>query len=422
MTDKFASLQKYNFWDNPGLNLGFERNTYLDKVEPFMNTKLIKVLVGQRRTGKSYLLRQLIKRVINTGVPSVNTFYFNKEFVEFDSVNHYTDLLQLIESYKTTLNPKGKIYLFLDEIQQVNEWEKLVNSLSQDYVDTYELFISGSNSKLLSGELASLLSGRYILFTIYPFSFNEFCKYKQLSESKPSYIEYLQTGALPELFHLPDTETRRHYVSAIKDTVLLRDIIQRYHIKDAKLLEDLFIYLVHNASNLLSINAMVGYFKSKNRKTNYETLSNYIGYIENTFLVHKVERYNVKGKEIISGTNKYYVNDHSFRNYLYSGFGYGLGYLLENLVYLQLLQSGYQVYTGVWRTTEVDFVAIKAERTLYLQVAYLLIDEETIEREYRPLKAIQDNYAKWVVSLDEVTYPSNNGIGHVQAWRLSEIL
>jgi predicted AAA+ superfamily ATPase len=422
MADIIASLRKYNFWDKTVVNLGFERTVYLSKIEAFMGNQLIKVLVGQRRTGKSYILRQLLNKIIINGVPPENTFYFNKEFVDFDSISHYTDLLRLIENYRATLKPIGKIYLFLDEIQQINEWEKLANSLSQDYVDVYELFISGSNSKMLSGELASSLSGRYISITIYPFSFKEFCQYKQFTESKASYTEYMQGGALPELFRLPDTESKRHYVSAIKDTVLLRDIIQRYQIKDAKLLEDLFIYLVNIASNIVSISSIVAYFKSKNRRTNYETLANYLGYIENTFLIHKVERYNVKGKEPISGTNKYYVNDLSFRNYLYSGFGYGVGYMLENLVYLQLKQAGYEVYAGVFRSFEVDFVAIKGNRKLYLQVAYMLVDESTIEREYRPLKHIRDNYEKWVVTLDDVAYPSDNGIDHVQAWRLSALL
>ena len=245
---------------------------------------------------------------------------------------------------------------------------------------------------------------------------------QKLSESKLSYLSYLQSGALPELFHLTDQEIKRHYVSAVKDTVLLRDIIQRYHIKDAKLLEDIFIYLVNNASNLISVLNIVNYFKSKNRKTNYETIANYIQYIQNTYLIHRVERYNIKGKEIISGTCKFYINDLSFKNLLYAGFAYGVGYLLENAVYLQLRQSDYEVFTGAFRNGEIDFVARKAERVIYFQVAYSLVDELTAKREYGAFSQINDHYEKYVVSVDDFLLPPVDGIKQIQAWNLKDIL
>ena len=217
-------------------------------------------------------------------------------------------------------------------------------------------------------------------------------------------------------------EVQRNYISALKDTVLLRDIIQRQNIKGAKLLEDIFVYLVNNASNLISIRNITNYFKSSGRKTSYDTIASYISYIEDTFLVHKVEKYQIKGKETIAGNCKYYINDLGFNNYLYQGFGYGIGYKLENLIYLDLLRAGYQIYVGSIKNKEVDFVAIKGERVIYLQSTYLLIDKETIEREYASLEAIEDNYEKIVVSLDDLTLPSKEGIKHVQAWNLSEIL
>jgi len=208
----------------------------------------------------------------------------------------------------------------------------------------------------------------------------------------------------------------------MKDTVLLRDVIQRYNIKDARLLEDVFVYLVNNASNLLSINNLVNYFKSKNRKTNYETIANYIQYIENTFLIHRADRYNIKGKEIISGTGKYYINDLSFKNYLYSGFGYGIGYLLENAVYLQLRQSGYEVYVGVLRNAEIDFVARIEDKLVYIQVAYLLDNEQTFEREFGVFKSVTDNYQKYVVTMDDIQFPGIEGIKHIQVWNLNTVL
>lgn len=422
MTENISTIAKFNFWNRNVIDLGYERKEYLEKISLFSGNRLIKVLVGQRRTGKSYLLRQILRQFIQSGVPPQNTLYINKEFVEFDFLSDYKELASMIDAYKAQLKPSGKIYLFIDEIQTIEGWERLVDSYSQDFTDSYEIFISGSNSQMLSGELATLLSGRCVSFQVYPFSFPEFCQFKQLEQSKLSYLDYLQTGALPELFHLPEPETKRHYVSAIKDTVLLRDIIQRYNIKDAKLLEDIFAYLVNNASNLVSVSNIVNYFKSKNRQVNYETVANYIQYIENTFLIHRAERFNIKGKEIVSGTCKFYINDLAFKNYLYSGFGYGIGHLLENAVYLQLRQTGYEVFVGTMRKGEIDFIAKKEDRVLYFQVAYLLANEQTIEREYSAYNSINDNYEKFVVSLDDVMFPSNSGIQHIQAWKLERLL
>lgn len=422
MEENFKSLKKYNFWNGNVPQLGFLREHYTKNIFNYINNKLIKVLVGQRRSGKSYILRQIAHQLITTGVNPKNIFYINKEFIDFDFVGNYKDLEQLVKLYKIQLKPKGKIYLFIDEIQNISEWERFVNSYSQDFSESYELFISGSNSKMLSGELATLLSGRYVTFEVFPFSFEEYTGVTNSEINKQSYISYMESGGLPELFVLPNEDTKRNYVTSVKDTVLLRDIIQRYSIKDPKLLEDLFIYLVNNASNLLSVNNIVNYMKSSGRKTTYDTVSNYIGYIEDTFLIHKAERYDIRGKETISGNSKYYSNDLAYKNYLYSGFGYGVGYQLENLIYLELKRAGYEVFVGAIPNKEVDFVAKKADKVIYLQSAYLLIDEETIQREYSSLEAIKDNYEKIVVSLDDVQFPQNKGIKHVQAWNLQKVL
>ena len=210
----------------------------------------------------------------------------------------------------------------------------------------------------------------------------------------------------------------RNYVSAIKDTVLLRDIIQRNNIREPKLLEDIFAYLVNNASNLISITNIVKYFKGQGRKVSYDAISNYIRYIEETFLIHRCERYDIKGKDILSGNTKFYINDLAYKNYLYSGFGYGFGYLLENLIYLELRRAGFDVYVGTLRNKEVDFVARKADRVIYVQSTYMLIDETTIEREYSALEAIGDNFEKIVVSLDDIALPLKGGIKHIRAWEL----
>jgi len=422
MPDKIAILKKYNFWDNPNIKTGFIRESYTRSIARFLNNNLVKVLVGQRRTGKSYILRQIIQQLLDKGVARKNIFYINKEFTDFDFVETYQDLDELIKLYLAQIEPKGKVYLFFDEIQNIKSWEKLVNSYSQDYTLDCEIFITGSNSELLSGELATLLSGRYVQFEIFPFTYNEYISYHKLKNNKESFLQYLNTGGLPELFNLSNSETQQHYVSALKDTILLRDIIQKYKIKDAKLLDDLFSFLVNNASKLISITNIINYFKSKNRKTNYETISNYINYLKVSYLIHQTEKYNISGKEILAGTYKFYINDLAYKNYLYPGFSYGIGYKLENLVYLQLKSAGFDVYAGYLRNREVDFVAIKNSKKLYVQVSYLMTEPETINREYASLVSIKDNFPKIIVSLDDIAFADNEGIKHIQAWKLNEYL
>ncbi len=422
MDEKLSSVAKYNFWGKEDFNVGFPRTGYTEKIRDFTGNRLIKVLVGQRRTGKSYILRQVAKNLINSGVKPENILFINKEFIEYDFLSDYNTLHDFIKSYLAEFKPKGRVCFFIDEIQNINGWERLVNSYSQDYTAEYEFFISGSNSKMISAELATLLTGRYITFPIFPFSFNEYCGITGSEISKTAYTEYMQSGGLPELFVLPGAETKRNYVSAIKDTVLLRDIIQRQNIREPGLLEDIFVYLVNNASNLISVSNIFNYFKGLGRKTSYDIVANYTAYLQDAFLVHRCERYDIRGKQTIAGNVKFYTNDLAYKNYLYPGFGYGFGYMLENLVYLELRRAGYEVYTGSIRNREVDFIARKADRLLYLQSAYLLAEPETIAREFGALEEIDDNFEKIVVTLDDLVMPSYKGIKHVQAWKLGELL
>lgn len=418
MDERIALLGKYNLWDAKTFDFGFIRNEYTDKIAGFVGNRLVKVLVGQRRSGKSYILRQIAKQLIESGIKPENTLIINREFADFDFLRTYKDLDGLIKLYRKELNPQGKVYVFLDEIQIIEEWEKVVNSYSQDYSDSYELFVTGSNSRMLSGELATLLSGRYISFEVFPFSYLEYLGITNQQRGRQSYLAYMNSGGLPELFMIAKQEFKRSYVAAIKDTVLLRDIIQRNSIREPRLLEDIFVYLVNNASNLVSVSNIVNYFRGLGRRVSYDVIANYIGYIQDAFLIHRCDRYDIKGKDTISGNAKFYVNDLAYRNYLYPGFGYGFGYLVENLVFLELRRAGFSVYVGTVRNREVDFVARKGERVVYFQCAYLLHDEATIGREYSALEAIDDNFEKVVVSLDEVSLPIKGGIRHVQLWNL----
>lgn len=422
MSENFENVSKYNFWGNDNLDVGFPRSGYTAKIEGFVSDRVVKVLTGQRRVGKSYILRQIAKSLIDSGVNKNNTFFVNKEYLSFDFVRTYQDLEDLFLEYRRKLSPEGKIYIFLDEVQEINEWERFVNSYSQDCTAQYELFISGSNSRMLSSELGTLLSGRYVEFKIYPFSFDEYASYKGLEKNSLDFVQYMKEGGLPELLKLSGDEARMQYVEGLKNTILLRDVIQRHNVRDSVLLEDLFTYLVNNASKLTSIQNLVNYLASKRRKASYETLAQYIDYLTETFVIHKLERYDIKGKESLGGNFKYYANDTAFHNFLYGGYNYGSGYLLENIVFLDLMRSSFRVYVGVLNSLEVDFVAEKGDRKIYVQVAYHLDDEETIEREYAPLRKTGDSFEKYVVSLDEISLPSKDGIRNIPAWDFPDLL
>ena len=412
-------IRKYNLWDNACPDLGFIRKEYTDKIVAYTGNNLVKVLVGQRRAGKSFVLRQVMKMLLDRGVPAQNILYINKEYLEYNALQTCDDLQDFYDEYRQKLQPQGKVYLFLDEVQLIQNWERFVNSHSQDFVDQQELFISGSNSDLLSGELATLLSGRYVEFEILPYSFHEYVAMQGSVANRENYLQFLQMGMLPELFHLQRDEIRSHYVAAVKDTVMLRDIVHRYKVKDSQLLDELFRYIVGNAGRLFSISNAVNYFKSNGRKTNYETISSYISYLSKAFLVHKAERYNIAGKELLSGNCKYYSNDLAYYNYLYRGFAYGLGSLLENAVYLDLRRKGWQVYVGVQGEKEVDFVALRGDKKLYVQVCWqMAVDEATAKREYASLLNIRDQHRKVVVTLDEIRFPNNEGIEHLFPWEL----
>ncbi|MBA7547460.1 hypothetical protein ES705_39882 [subsurface metagenome] len=419
MNQIFEKIRKYNIWDGQSLQIGYKRNNYIEKITKYIDTRLVKVLVGQRRVGKSYILRQIISFLTeHKKVNPQNIFFVNKEYTAFDDIKTATDLENLFSYYKEHYQVNGKIYIFLDEVQNIGNWESFVNSYSQDFTREFELFITGSNSNLLSGELATLLSGRYIEFEILPFSFFEFTGIKNLPAKKESFLTYLQTGGLPEMFHFNSEELNRNYSESLKNTVILRDIVGRHKIKDLQLLEDLFKFLAVNIGNLTSISSIVDYFKSKQKKTNYETISTYIGYLKDTFIFHRAERYNLRGKQTLGGECKYYLNDLAFKNFLFGFYPSDIGYNLENYVFTQLKRMGYKVSVGILNNLEIDFVAQKSEKTIYVQVCYLLSSQKVIDREFGNLLLIKDNHEKFVVSLDDLEFSNYEGIKHLHPWEL----
>jgi hypothetical protein len=413
----FEKIAKYNNWDGKLMQTGYERKDYHERITKYINTRLVKVFVGQRRAGKSYLLRQIMNFLFTKkGVNPKNIFFINKEFTAFDDIRTSSDLEELFVYYKTKIAVEGKIYLFLDEVQNIENWEIFVNSYSQDFTGEYELFVSGSNSRLLSGELATLLSGRYIEFEIFPLSYAEFLDVRSLAAGKETFLEYLQTGGLPEMLHLNSEELKRNYSASLKNTVILRDILDRQQIKDLPLLEELFKFLSVNIGNLTSVSSIITYFKSKQKKTNYETVSSYIQFLTDTFIFHRAERYNLRGKQVLGGNCKYYLNDLAFKNYLFGIFPTDIGYNLENYVYLHLRRMGYEVRVGVLNNLEIDFVAQKPEKTIYVQVCYLLNNENVVAREFGNLLQIKDNYEKIVVSMDDIKFSDYEGIIHLRPW------
>ncbi len=412
------SLSGTNYWDTvPHFHLGYTRTSYIRKIEKDLGNKLIKVIVGQRRAGKSYIVRQLINMLINErNVNPVNVFYLNKEMFEFEDIQTAADLSKIINLFEKEYSPEGKLYIFIDEIQNISNWEKIIVSLAQHPVKQYELFIAGSNSTILSSELATFLSGRYILTEVFPFSYKEFLEYKSLENTKENFIKYINTSALPEVFNLEHIETIRHYFQSLKDTILLKDIMQRHQIRDYVLLEDIFLFLLHNVGNMISVPSIVKYYKRKKRKADYSTISAYILYMEEAFIIHKAPRYSLKTKELLSGEKKYFINDLGFRNYLYPQLIEETGAILENIVFMHLKIKGLDIKLGYENNYEVDFIAKNDIETSYIQVSYVLPTQRTMDREFGALEKINDNFPKYVVSMDDLLIHSQKGIIHQQVW------
>lgn len=418
MTKIFEALEKINYWHNElDIDVGFIREHYLNEISKASENKLIKVIVGQRRSGKSYIIRQFIKNLIEERkVNPLNTFYLNKELYDFEGIKTASDLNNLIQHYKQELKPKGKIYVFIDEIQNIEEWEKIIVSLAQHTAEEYEIYITGSNSNLLSGELATLLSGRYLVIDVFPFSYTEYLSFYQHQNSKENFLKYLQTSGMPEIYNIHSSDIHRHYFQSLKDTILLKDIMYRHKIRDYVLLEDLFLFLLHNVGNLISIPSIIKYFKSKQRKADYSTISAYLSYMQDAFILQQCPKFSLKTKELLSGEKKYYVNDLGFRNFLYPQLITDIASMLENVVYLHMKRQGYEVKVGYNKNFEIDFIATKGDAKKYIQVTYLLSSEDTINREFRSLESIDDNFPKYLLSMDDIKIKHPKGFEHLNIW------
>lgn len=389
-----------------------KRELYMSQIRPFIGNELIKVLTGIRRSGKSVMLELIQEELLESGVDSSQFISYNFEQLSNAYLCTAKALHSEILRRASALN--GKVYLFLDEIQEVDAWEKCINSLRLD-IDC-DIYITGSNAKLLSGELATYLGGRYVEFVIYPFSFSEFTElYTEIypaASAAQCFQKYLLAGGMPYLANLSYAEEpSRKYLEDLFNSVVLKDIVKRNKIRDVDLLERIIAYVMANAGTTFSATSISKFFKNEQRTVATDTVLNYLKYCMDAYLFYQVSRQDIQGKQLLSTNEKYYIVDHGIREAVFGGNMKDINLVLENIVYMELLRRGYTVTVGKVGEREIDFVCKKQSDLLYVQVAYLLASEDTIVREFGAYDAVRDNYPKYVVSLDELDM-SRNGIKH----------
>ena len=389
-----------------------KRDSYMKRIRPFIGTDLVKVLTGIRRSGKSVMLELIKQEILEQGVSEQNFVCINFEDMRFSHLLTAKALHNEVMSCAENIT--GKVYIFFDEIQEVEDWEKCINSLR--VVLDCDIYITGSNAKLLSGELATYLGGRYVEFVIYPFSFVEFHEmYKSLNADisvSDSFKAYLFFGGMPYLGNLRYEKLPvQQYLNDIFVSVQLKDVIKRNKVRDVDLLERIIDYVIGNVGTTFSANSIVKFLKSERRTVAAETVMNYIKYCTEAFLFYQVKRQDLQGKQLLAINEKYYIADHGIREAVFGGNMRDINLVLENIVYMEMLRRGYEVTVGKIGDKEIDFVCEKQDEKIYLQVTYLLASEETIKREFGVFDNVKDNYPKYVLSLDEFDM-SRNGIKH----------
>ncbi len=389
-----------------------KREIYMKRIRPFIGTDLIKVMTGIRRCGKSVMLELIKQELIESGTDPAQFISINFEDMNYAHLQTAKALHKEITKKASDIN--GKVYLFFDEIQEVKDWEKCINSFRVSL--DCDIYITGSNAKLLSGELATYLGGRYVEFVIYPFSFAEFIElYKTVAPDESiqkCFQKYLLVGGMPYLANIRYADDpSKQYLHDLFSSVQLKDILKRNKIRDVDLLERIIAYVMANVGNTFSAASLARFLKSEQRTVAPETLLNYIKYCCNAYLFYQVKREDLQGKQILASNEKYYIADHGIREAVFGGNMKQINLTLENIVYLELLRRGYVVTVGRIGDKEIDFVCHKRDEKLYVQVTYLLASDETIQREFGVYDNIRDNFPKYVVSLDEFDM-SRNGIKH----------
>ena len=389
------------------------REKYLSQIRQFYDKDLIKVITGIRRCGKSVILTQIMDELKDKGIKENQIIYINFESKRYDNIKNDNDLYYYIQE---KMKEEIKYYLFLDEIQNIENWEKTVNSFKADLGEKISIFITGSNSDLLSSEIATHLSGRYVSFKVYPFTFKEVCKFKNIEtkdkyELEKDFMDYVKWGGLPQRFILEDDNQIRTYLSDVYDSIVIKDIIERFGIKDLDLFNRIVEYIVTTPAQTFSAESLAKYFTvNDDRGVTKNTLYNYLEYMSKAMLISKADRYDVRGKRILNGKYKYYLTDLGLGQVMNTTKRPQMGAYLENIVYNELLSRGYDVKVGSLENGEIDFIATKFEERLYIQVAYQLSDD-IIDREFGVFDNINDHYPKYVISADKFDL-SQNGIIH----------
>lgn len=399
------------------------RSSYFDKIIPFINKPLVKVITGIRRCGKSVMMGQIQDYLLKNGVNAERILSLNFESFTDVRVQSFETVSVAVKSLVENSNNK-KLYLFFDEIQELDGWEKLINSYLIDF--NCDIYITGSNAKLLSGELATYLAGRYIEIKMYPFSFAEsFEALKMLDKTisqKKAFDIFVNTGGYPFLYNFNFNEAqKKQYLDDIFNSIILKDICNRYKIRDVALLKTLIAFFIANIGNTFSSSSLIKYLKNEKRSLSTETVYNYLEYCKEACLLHLIPRQNLEGKEILSTQEKIYITDHGIRQSLFMKNQKDINQILENIVYIELLRRGCSVTVGKTKNQEIDFCTQNENGTEYYQVCYLLASEETVQREFGAYNSVKDNYPKYVLSLDDFDF-SQNGIIHknVIKWLLEK--
>lgn len=395
----------------------------MKRIRPFINTELIKVFTGIRRSGKSVMLELVKNELKKSGVSDKNFLCINFEHFSNSELLEAKILHKRIVEFQKTA--EGKIYLFFDEIQEVDGWEKCINSCRVDF--DCDIYITGSNAKLLSGELATYLAGRYVEFVIYPFSFAEFLEMNRQKNSQidksACFMTFLKTGGMPFLANfLGDDSAKNQYLMDIYNSVVLKDVVKRNNIRDVDTLERIIAYAFSNIGHIFSATSLSKYFKSEKRNISHDTILNYLKFCADAFLIYKISRYDLEGKKVLTVNEKYYCADHGLREAVFGKNTQNIDQILENIVCLELLRRNFKVFVGKKDESEIDFIAERNGVKIYVQVAYLLASEETVRREFSVYDSIKDNFPKYVVSMDEFDF-SHNGIIHrnIRDFLLGEI-
>lgn len=394
------------------MNNMIKREKYLKRIRPFYEQDLIKVITGIRRCGKSVILNQIMDELRQSGVKDEQIIYINFEFTDYIDINDAKKFNDFIE--KKIIN-KNKYYVFFDEIQNVDRWEKVVNSLKAKYNENISIFITGSNSDLLSGELATHIAGRYVSFKIYPFTFDEVCELKDIKdkdkyELERTFDDYIIWGGMPQRFLMNDELQIKTYLSDVYNSIVVKDIIERFKIKDLDLFNKILTFIMTTPSQTFSADSLTKYLFNENIDVSKMTVYNYLEYMCRALLINRADRFDVRGKRILNGKYKYYLTDLGLGQIINNERKRQMGAYLENIVFNELISRGYDVKVGSLDSGEIDFIATRFEEKEYYQVTFHLSDD-IIEREFGVYKNIQDNYPKYVISCDTFDF-SQNGIIH----------